>query len=407
MSAPHPNPRRQGLAAWLRPLLLPMLAVAALAGLAGCASLSPADPAPLLHDSLFGQPPRPAEADAVMALSPPMQAWLQALRSRVPRPADQPLALARALASQDGGLRLDYDASSTRNAAQAFDARSGNCLSLVLMTAALAGGLGLEVGYQEVPGSDTVRREGGLTLHTGHVNLVLGERARLQTWRTATADVVQRRLVIDFLPQETANALPSTPIGAERVLGMYMNNRAVESLLAGQPVAAYAWAREALRTDPGHAAALLTLGVVYQRSGHLVQAAAAFERVLAQDARQVAALGNLAQVRRAQGREADALALEQRRAALEPVAPFHFLALGLAALAAQDWPLARQHFLQELRTQPDSHEAWFGLARAHLALGDRPLAEQALREAQAASATSAERARYAGKLAALKAAAAH
>ena len=99
--------------------------------------------------------------------------------------------------------------------------------------------------------------------------------------------------------------------------------------------------------------------------------------------------------------------LEQRRLALEPVPPFHFLKLGQAALAAQDWPLARRHFQRELRNQPDSHEAWFGLARVHLALGDRASAEDALRQAQAASATAGEQARYAGKLAALRALAVH
>jgi hypothetical protein len=38
----------------------------------------------------------------------------------------------------NGRLRLDYDSAMTRNATEAFAARSGNCLSLVLMTAAFA-----------------------------------------------------------------------------------------------------------------------------------------------------------------------------------------------------------------------------------------------------------------------------
>ncbi len=373
------------------------------AWLAGCASLAPAPPEALLHDHLFDQPPRPADADAVLALSPPMLAHLQALRSQVGRPADLPLALGESL-YKPGGLQLDYDASVTRNAAQAFAARSGNCLSLVVMTAAMAGALGVEVGFQEVQSGDLFRREGDLTLRTGHVNLVLGERARAQAWRHVNPELVRRQLVIDFLPQETARGLPAVPITPQRVLAMFMNNRAVESLLAQQPATAYAWAREALHADPGFAAAYNTLGVVYQRGGHLAQAAAVYERVLALDDRQVAAMGNLAQVRHGQGREAEALAWEQRRQALEPVAPFHFLMLGQAALAAQDWPGARQHFLRELRSQPDSHAAWFGLARVHLALGEPLQAEQALRRALAASATAGEQARYAGKLDALKAA---
>lgn len=390
--------------AWRRPVAAGLVCLALLGG---CASTPPpAPPDMLLQDQLFGAPPRPAGADAVLVLSPAMQAHLQALRARTGRSAELPMALAQSL-YQPGGLRLDYDASTTRNAAEAFAARSGNCLSLVVMTAAMAGALGLAVGFQAVPGDDQFRREAELTLRTGHVNLVLGEPARRRALDSLGSEGARRQLVIDFLPMETARALPAVPITLQRVLAMFMNNRAVEALLDRQPASAYAWAREALRTDPGFAAAVNTLGVVYQRSGHLVQAAAAYEWVLALDGRQLAAMDNLAQVRHAQGREAEALAWEQRRLALEPVPPFHFLTLGQAALAAQDWVLARRHFQRELRSQPDSHEAWFGLARVHLALGDRPQAEDALRRAQAASATAGEQARYAGKLAALRALAVH
>ena len=182
----------------LQRLLAPLCLLLATA-LAGCASLVPATPDALLHDSLFANPPRPADADAVLALSPAMLAHLQVLRGQVSRAADLPLALGTSL-YKPGGLRLDYDASVTRNAAQAFAARSGNCLSLVVMTAALAGALGLEVGFREVPTGDLFRREGDLTLHTGHVNLVLAPRLPLQPWRTASAEVVKRELVIDFLP---------------------------------------------------------------------------------------------------------------------------------------------------------------------------------------------------------------
>ena len=387
-------------------LLCASLSMVLTMALGGCASLAPAAPDALLHDALFGHPPRPADADAVFTLSPAMQAHVDGLRRQVGRASDLPLALGESL-YKAGGLRLDYDASFTRNAAQAFEARSGNCLSLVVMTTALARALGLEVGFRSVRSDDLFRREGDLTLRTGHVNLVLGERPPPQNWRSASADVVLHHLVIDFLPQETARGLPFEPISQAQVLAMFMNNRAVESLLAHAPAPAYAWVREALRHDPGSVGAYNTLGVVYQRAGHLAQAAAAYERVLALDDRQVAAMANLGQVRRAQGRDAEAGAWDARRLALEPQPPFHFLRLGQAALAAGQLAQAQASFQRELRRQPDAHEAWLGLARVHLAQGDDALAEQALRRAMGASASAGEQARYAGKLDALKAAAAH
>ena len=45
--------------------------------LMGCASAPPPlPPATLLQDTLFGMPPRPADADAVLAVSPAMRAHL-------------------------------------------------------------------------------------------------------------------------------------------------------------------------------------------------------------------------------------------------------------------------------------------------------------------------------------------
>src|SRR5205823_9407557 len=63
------------------------------------------------------------------------------------------------------------------NAAEAFEARSGNCLSLVLMTAALARELGLEVRYQRVFSEDSWSRVGDIYVGSSHVNLTLGHRS--------------------------------------------------------------------------------------------------------------------------------------------------------------------------------------------------------------------------------------
>src|SRR5205814_2507802 len=75
-----------------------------------------------------------------------------------------------------GKLKLEYESTETRNAAEAFDARAGNCLSLVIMTGALAKELGFPVRYQRVYVDDTWGRSGDVYFSIGHVNLSLGKR---------------------------------------------------------------------------------------------------------------------------------------------------------------------------------------------------------------------------------------
>jgi Tfp pilus assembly protein PilF len=378
------------------------------AGLSACAGLAPPPLAtPLLDDAAFGHPPRPAEADGVMALDEAMRRFLRERLADAVREKGRPRALAEALYAR-GELKLDYDNAVTRNAAQAFAARSGNCLSLVLMTAAMAHELGVDVRYQDVSRVESYSRSGGLTLQAGHINLVLAPRdarGRQETLRYESAgDAVQ----IDFLPPQQLRGLRSEPISEQRVLAMFMNNRAVEALQRGEgPAAAYAWVREALRLDAGFWPAINSLGVIYQRAGQAALAAAAFERVLVLDTDNLPALGNLPPALVALGRLEDAERWTARRLALQPHSPFHHLALAEAALDRSDLAAARQHLADEQAVTGDSHELFLQQARLQLAMGREGPARAALQAAIDHRETPPQRQRYAAKLEQLRALAAH
>ena len=393
--------------------------------LAGCALVPPAlDAKSLFDDSLFQHPARPAEADKAMALDASMRAYLHSALLNRQLPQGKARALFEALygvpaptAESRLSLRLDYAAGGTRNAAQAFAARSGNCLSLVLMTAAFAREMGLVISYQSAQLDDAFSRDGELTLRSGHVNLVLGPRPPAGDWRSIGIGPDPDRLQIDFLPPDELRGLRTVPVSEATVLAMYMNNRAAETLAraagagaaqAGAPAAdsgiaqAYAWVRESLRHDPGFGPALNTLGVVYQRAGHLSAAASVYEQLLAREPRSVAAMWNLAQVREAQGQPLVAAQLNARRRQLEPVPPFHYLALGEAALARGDLGQAGALFEREQRLTGESHSLHFQRARLSFMQGDRAAAQRELQLALHTSPGGEVQQRYAGKLAWLR-----
>src|SRR5690348_15194628 len=96
----------------------------------------------LFHDGLFAAPSAPIVPADVFALTPQMQAYAHAEIADRLNVRGRRQALIDALYDR-GELKLEYDAVRTRNAAEAFDARAGNCLSLVIMTAAFAKELGL------------------------------------------------------------------------------------------------------------------------------------------------------------------------------------------------------------------------------------------------------------------------
>jgi tetratricopeptide (TPR) repeat protein len=310
--------------------------------LAACAT--PREPArqpeTLLDDSLFAAPSERVGADDIFRVSDAMRRYLQhpQIEAQLRRKGPQ-RGLLEALYTT-GELRLDYDARTTRNAAQAFEERAGNCLSLVVMTAALARELGLTVRYQSAYLEESVSRSDNLLLRSGHVNVTLGRRFVDPRF----AGRGEESMTVDFLPPEDVKGLRTREIEEQTVVAMYLNNRAVEALLAGRIDDAYAWAREAVRQEPRFLGSINTLGVVYLRRGAAPQAAAAFDHVLQRDADNLAALANLASAYARLGRTGESMELRRRLARLEPEPLPRFFDLGLAAIKKQDLGRAKELF---------------------------------------------------------------
>ncbi len=393
-----------------RRALLGGAAAVPLALLCGCSTPPPVAPlAGLLRDDAYpGPSPAVPAAESLFALSPAMRAFIadHGLASPLLHEPRRALldALMRPRAGRTGtagSLRLEYDASRTRTAAEAFEARAGNCLSLVIMTAAFAAELGVAAAFQAVESDEYLSRSGALTLASSHVNVVLGPpRAR---GRADGGD--SALLVVDFIADRELGLQRTRPLARHTVVAMYFNNRAAEWLVAGRPEQAYWHVREALRHDPGFLGAINTLGVVHQRAGLSEAAEQAFRHALQADPEFVAALGNLVALLKAQRRDSEALPLGQRLAQLQPQPPFHWLHAGRAALAAGDASGALALMRRELRRQPDQHEVHLALADVHLRLGDRSAAEHHLARAAELSPLQDDRRRYGAKLERLRAAA--
>lgn len=349
-------------------------------------------PESLFDDNLFAAPSEGVGAADIFAVSEAMRRYLQhpQIEAQLRRKGPQ-RGLLEALYTT-GELKLDYDSRTTRNAAQAFDARAGNCLSLVVMTAAFAKELGLTVRYQSAYLEETVSRSSNLVLRSGHVNVTL-DRRFVDPRRPG-----QEAMTVDFLPPEDVKGLRTREIGEETVIAMYMNNRAVEALIAGRIDDAYGWAREAVRQDPYFLGALNTLGVVYLRRGALPQAVTVFNHVLERSDANLTALANLANALARQGRIDESMDVQRRLAKLEPEPPFHYFNLGLAAMKKQDFGTAKALFSRELARGDGSPEPHYWLGMANYQLGDVEQARQHMARALEASSSRRDRDLYAAKL---------
>lgn len=377
-------------------LLLPALLLPALL-LAACASVpagTGADPGSLFNDALFAPPGTDTGPSKVFAASPEMKRYLASAVPPGLHGGEKRRALADALSGK-AGFKLEYDSTITRNAAEAFAARSGNCLSLVLLTASLAKALDIPVHYQNVYSEQSVSRSGGIIYLSTHVNLVLGgtdrSGSRIGARRAAP-------MTIDFLPPEDLGKQRIRVIREQTVVAMFLNNRAVESLAAGRLDDAYWFARHAIEHDPAQLFAYNTLGVVYRRHGNARAAERALTYVAVREPGNAAAISNLVAVLNDQGRSVEAAAWEEKLRRIDLYPPFHFFDLGVAAMAQKRYAQARDLFEREIARAAYYHEFHAWLASAHYALGDLDEARRHLEIALENSTTDTEREVYRDRL---------
>jgi tetratricopeptide (TPR) repeat protein len=361
--------------------------------LAACASTPPpAVPEQLFRDDLFSAPAQPIRADDIFALTDEMKRYVdveisQQLRSKGPQKG-----LLDALYSKQQ-LKLEYDSERTRNAAEAFEARAGNCLSLVIMTAALAKHLDLQVSYQSVYTDEVWTRSHDTYFASGHVNLTLGRR-----WLETTNRGTQLSWTIDFLPPEDLAGQRSRQVSEDTIVAMFMNNRAAETMAAGQLDAAYWWARAALERTPGFLNSYNTLGVIYMRRGQPALAEATLKHLLQRDPTSTVAMSNLSRLLEMQGRLDESRALDRQLAKIDPEPPYHFFELGQAAMKAGDALAARDWFAKEVSRAPYHSEFHFWLAVADFRLGLVEEARKHLSVALQNSTRRSEKQLYAAKL---------
>jgi tetratricopeptide (TPR) repeat protein len=367
--------------------------------LAACASAPPMPPAAgLFHDELFAPPSAPIDPAEAMAVSPAMRKYLADKMLLSSRIVDRKQRLIDALYRKDE-LLLEYDAAVTRTAAQAFEARSGNCLALVMMTAAFAREMGLSVRYQSVLGEDSWDRAGDIYVSVGHVNLTLSDRPP----QDGIGIMDTGQLTIDFVAPRNARAVRSRVVREHTVVAMFLNNRAVEALTQGQVDDAYWWAREAIAKDPELLSAYITLGVVYRNRQRPELAEQALLRVAQREPENTKAMSNRALVLRDLGRHAEADVLLRQLERLDPHPPFSYFHAGMAALRERRFEVARGLFTKEVDRAPYHHEFQFWLAITYLELHDPARATEHLTKAMEVSTTRKDHDLYAAKLVRLKA----
>ena len=300
----------------------------------------------------------------------------------------------------------DYLESSTMNfgyqgdtytAEEALRKTSGNCLSLAILTTALAQIAGVETGYQLVDSVPVFESQGHVVFRGQHVRTKLYE-AR-QNDKEGLPPISRRGLLVDYFARDGDRFVSN--ISEAEYQAMYYNNLASEAISKEDYNAAFWLLRKVIELTPQSASAINSMAIIYRRTGHANRAEEIYKYGILHLPAKVSLLRNYRVLLLEQGRHDEAGIINARLAELDESNPFDWLHAGQQAYDDGEYRDAISLYEKAVETAPYLHESYAGIAKANYMLGNRTRATRNLKKAQKLSYQKSIQSLYQAKLMAL------
>lgn len=349
--------------------------------LSGCSSLKTQDPyytaavvtsADLISgEALFGEQAKDIVLpdDDVLALNDTMRAYLkryvphnyvETMRVRV---------LARMIFGK-GTLGMEYNASKTLTAMNAFKHTEGNCLAFSYLFTAFARERGLRASFQEVdipPQWSAVGDE--LYYLSRHVNVILNMRE--------VRDIVIDIDSINYKPHYRARK-----ISDNYAIALYYSNKGTDYMIAEDFENAFRYLVKALELSPRDPAIWSNLGVMYRMKGMYNYAEKAYFVALKYKGRNKSVLTNLSALYEYMGEMEKSEYYSSLARDYQLKNPYYNYYQALDAFAEGDYDLTLRHLKMALKRQKKEHKFHKLLGETYAKLGDDTRANKALIKAQ-------------------------
>jgi Tfp pilus assembly protein PilF len=338
--------------------------------LAGCASAPPStaesDALPWLDAEYDWKAARVTVTPKdLFQLDPELEAMIVAPQWRG-TPTSNKLKRLVAMVYGADGKRFAYRAGHSTTAAQTWRERSGDCLSLTVLTYAIARRLDMHPVMQEVQTPAIYDRAGDLDVVNQHVNLLL---PNVRTDFFVLAEAKPHDIVLDFDP-DFASAWRGDPLTENAIVARYYNNVAAEKMAIGDNEAAYAYFKAAVRAEPHYPAAYGNVAVLYRRTGHDREAEAMLRHAVALNGRTDVALHELHRLLVDQKRTAEAQEIARRLESRQSADPYYWMGQGVKLLIDNDPKAAVSKFERAQEIAPTFDEIHRYLALAYVRAGD-------------------------------------
>jgi len=277
-------------------------------------------------------------------------------------------------------------------ASEALANKTGNCVTLALLVAALAKEVAVEVAYRTSYSEPMLGFRDDIALSANHVQSYLLEPKLHPSDKLSDRDA----LVVDYYkdPLDRMGEM----FNSERFFAVVYNNLAADALLAKDPSKAFWLSKKALQYDPNFSPSINLIAVIYRQQGDLESAQHWFEYGLKQPKNSVLIVGNYLKL--AEQKQDHPLQKRLRTLidAAEDDNPYAWYYLAEQFRQQGEFNQAVKFYQKLVDVAPYLHHVNVELAKLYVELGQSDHAVQVLKQGENYAYDAGSRERYSNKI---------
>lgn len=344
-----------------------------------------------INYALFQQQESIVESDTLFLLSEEhQQDFLADFNYRLSRGVRPHIALSEFLETRLDNFTF-YGA--TYVADQAWSLNKGNCMSLAMLTTALAQLVDLEIDYREVNTLPVFEKNNNLLLSSTHVQTRVFEPSQEKNNHIS---YTRANVVVDYFPVNTNYA--GKHVNSNQFIAMYYRNKAADALILDDINLAFSYTMQAYEHAPQDIEVLNLLAVLHRRQGDVKTAEDIYLFGLQVNPNSLSLLTNYIVLLEKNGRQSLANEYREKMLTLNDPNPYIWLEQAYRAEAAGEQSRAKILFDKTLELAPYVQPAYIGLYRIYLSQGRHLKAKKTLKQALEWSYEKEERQLYKFKL---------
>lgn len=272
--------------------------------------------------------------------------------------------------------------------------QAGNCLSLAILTTALANLVAIEVEYQTVNSAPIYKRYQNVMTMSSHVRTILYEPnfIKEQGYIYFTTPSV----FVDYFPQKS-DLLGKTVSQAD-FISMFYQNLAAEALVQQNYSQAYSLLTQALNLSQTNSVTLNSLAVLFKQANNPAEAEHIYQFAMENALQSVNTIANYIVLLEEERRVEEAKLWRAKIELVDDNNPYRWIVLGDREYASANFDQANKYYRRAAKVAPYLHESYFGLAKSYYQLGEGERAQNAMEKALKLSYVPEEKSLYQAKL---------